>query len=120
MKSHRQFGVISAAQKEIPPAGNACLYGLGPRTEMELTELWLTSKVLKIMLPAAFSPAANMARAREGPAEARSDRAFRAAADQEDIGRIFKRRQSRGRSRCKSRACREHRTIADVLFLRHS
>jgi hypothetical protein len=87
---------------------------------MELTELWLTSKVLKIMLPAALSPAANMARTREGPAEARSDRAFRAAADQEDIGRIFKRRQSRGRSRCKSRACREHRTIADVLFLRHS
>lgn len=73
----------------------------------------------KIMLPTEFPPAAKFARAREGPIEDRIDEAFRAAADQEDIGRIFKRPQSGGRSRCKSRACREHRTMADVLFLRH-
>lgn len=73
----------------------------------------------RIMLPTQFPPATNIARGREGPIEDRIDGAFRAAADQEDIGRIFKRPQSGGRSRCKSRACREHRTMADVLFLRH-
>src|ERR1700736_5984802 len=60
---------------------------------------------------------------REGPAATGSYRAFRAAADQEGIGRLC---QTASRRRTfltpvqKPEACREPRAMADVFSLRHS